>query len=125
MISTYRLLALIFFGLNGFNTFAAQFAEGVVNETRHFFPADKSAPIEFTFLLNTDEKYIMYTREVIVFMPEQIVRVKKSNVLGKESRSIACLITYDNLVVATTGGDKHFIKLETPTVHKATKGRGC
>jgi len=125
MINTFRILALLFFGLSSANVLAGKLVEGVVNETRLFFPADESAPIEFTFSLNTGEKYIMYTRDTIVLMPEQMIKIKKSRTLGKESRSIACVISFDHLVVATTDGNKHFIKLEAPTVHLAVKGYGC
>jgi len=98
---------------------------GVVKETHQFYPADKSAPAEYTFALGNDEKYILYTNEAVVLMTEQEISVGLSEVQGHKDRTVVCFIEYNRLVVVTTAGDKHFIEMETPKVHRAVNGHGC
>jgi len=107
------------------NAFAADFISGVVKETHQFFPADESKPSEFTFALENNEKYILYTQETVVLMSEQEIKVEKSPTQDHKERTVVCSLRFERLVVATENGDKHFIEMDAPKVHQAAKGHGC
>ena len=121
----FQMLFIVLLGLYSLNVHASRYSEGAVTKTNFAFPADDSKSIEFTFTLDNGEDFIMYTREVIILMPEQVIRVEKSDVKGKGSRFVVCSIVFTKLVFAAKDGKKQFIKLDAPTIHKAEKGMGC
>jgi len=98
---------------------------GVVKASHQFYPADESAPAEYTFALDNGQKYILYTREAVVLMTDQEVSLGLSPVQDGKDRTVVCSIAFSRLVVVTDAGDKHFVEMDTPKVYRAANGHGC